>query len=174
MNNEGGPAAGGGSGGAARGSAWPLQAPSPPAGDGGPYIQLAHGVMGAPPACLLNNCRVLDPRQGVCSDLLLDVLISDGKIRAIKPADYMAAFIASGSPPAEAAAAATAQNNAWAALCFVAHPESIDCRGLVLMPGLMDAHVHVTACTANLPGLLSLPESLVAARAARVLEGMLM
>jgi hypothetical protein len=33
--------------------------------------------------------------------------------------------------------------------------------------------VHVTACTANLPGLLALPESLVTARAARVLEGML-
>ena len=40
--------------------------------------------------------------------------------------------------------------------------------------GLCDAHVHVTACTANLPGLLSLPESLVTARAARVLEGMLL
>lgn len=40
--------------------------------------------------------------------------------------------------------------------------------------GLCDAHVHVTACTANLPGLLALPESLVTARAARVLEGMLL
>lgn len=40
--------------------------------------------------------------------------------------------------------------------------------------GLCDAHVHVTACSANLPGLLSLPESLVTARAARVLEGMLL
>ena len=40
--------------------------------------------------------------------------------------------------------------------------------------GLCDAHVHCTACTADLPGLLSLPDSLVAARAAKVLEGMLM
>lgn len=40
--------------------------------------------------------------------------------------------------------------------------------------GLLDAHVHCTACTANLPGLMSLPESLVAARAARILEGMLL
>lgn len=48
------------------------------------------------------------------------------------------------------------------------HPlleHSIDCRGMVLMPGLCDAHVHVTACTANLIGLMSLSESLVTARA---------
>lgn len=48
------------------------------------------------------------------------------------------------------------------------------CSNLVVMPGLCDAHVHCTACTADLPALLSLPESLVAARAAKVLEGMLL
>ena len=50
----------------------------------------------------------------------------------------------------------------------------VDCTGLYVMPGLCDAHVHCTACTADLPGLLSLPESLVTARAAKVLEGMLL
>ena len=40
--------------------------------------------------------------------------------------------------------------------------------------GLCDAHVHVTACTASLPGLLAMPESLVAARAARELNDMLL
>jgi hypothetical protein len=39
--------------------------------------------------------------------------------------------------------------------------------------GLCDAHVHCTAVTANLPGLLSLPESLVTARSSDILEGML-
>lgn len=45
---------------------------------------------------------------------------------------------------------------------------------LSLVAGLLDAHVHCTACTANLPGLLSLPESLVTARATKILEGMLL
>lgn len=49
----------------------------------------------------------------------------------------------------------------------------LDCGGRVCMPGLCDAHVHVTACTADLSALYGLPESLVSARAADVLEGML-
>lgn len=49
----------------------------------------------------------------------------------------------------------------------------INCSGLLLMPGLCDAHVHVTATTANLAGLYSLSESLVTARATDILEGML-
>lgn len=39
--------------------------------------------------------------------------------------------------------------------------------------GLCDAHVHVTATTANLAGLYSLPESLVTARAVDILEGII-
>lgn len=50
----------------------------------------------------------------------------------------------------------------------------IDCGGMWLLPGLCDAHVHVTAVTADLAALQSLPESLVTAGAARVLEGMLL
>ena len=38
----------------------------------------------------------------------------------------------------------------------------------------MDAHVHVTANTANLPALMSMPESLVTARAAEELNATLL
>lgn len=43
-----------------------------------------------------------------------------------------------------------------------------------MIPGLCDAHVHVTAVSANLHDLLVLPASLVAARASVVLRDMLM
>ncbi|KAK9797015.1 hypothetical protein WJX73_006150 [Symbiochloris irregularis] len=46
-------------------------------------------------------------------------------------------------------------------------------RRCYVIPGLCDAHIHCTASTANLPGLLSLPESLVTAQAALELEQML-
>lgn len=49
----------------------------------------------------------------------------------------------------------------------------INCAGQVLMPGLCDAHVHVTAVTADLAALYGLPESLVVARSVEVLEGMI-
>lgn len=50
----------------------------------------------------------------------------------------------------------------------------IDCQGKYLVPGLCDAHLHCTAFTADLPGMLAVPESLTAVRAERVLEGMLL
>lgn len=43
-----------------------------------------------------------------------------------------------------------------------------------MIPGLCDAHVHVSAVSANLHDLLVLPASLVAARASVVLRDMLM
>lgn len=50
----------------------------------------------------------------------------------------------------------------------------LDCASnLFLLPGLMDAHVHVTAVIADLTALRALPPSLVAARSAAVLNGML-
>ncbi|KAG2437254.1 hypothetical protein HXX76_005917 [Chlamydomonas incerta] len=49
----------------------------------------------------------------------------------------------------------------------------VDCAGAVLMPGLCDAHVHVTAITADLAALRSHSEAYVAARAGLVLGGML-
>ena len=103
-----------------------------------------------PPPLLLSNCRVLDTVAGICDyNLRFDVLAAAGRVQAISPHR--------GGAAAEAAAARLV----------------LDCQGMVLMPGLCDAHVHCTACTANLPGLLALPESLVTARAALILHGML-
>jgi len=49
----------------------------------------------------------------------------------------------------------------------------VDLAGRTLMPGLIDAHVHVIAVEAALPRLAEQPLTLVSLRAARVLEGML-
>jgi imidazolonepropionase-like amidohydrolase len=49
----------------------------------------------------------------------------------------------------------------------------IDLGGRTLMPGLIDCHVHVIAASANLGQNAAMPSSLVAAHAARIMEGML-
>jgi imidazolonepropionase-like amidohydrolase len=49
----------------------------------------------------------------------------------------------------------------------------IDLRGLTLMPGLIDAHVHCAITTLNLAAMTSKPLTLVAHEAGRVLSGML-
>jgi imidazolonepropionase-like amidohydrolase len=51
--------------------------------------------------------------------------------------------------------------------------KTIDLRGRTLMPGLIDAHVHVIAVEAILARLSDRPVTLLALQAARVLEGML-
>lgn len=51
---------------------------------------------------------------------------------------------------------------------------SIDLKGLTLMPGLCDGHVHVTAATANFPLLTTWSPAYVTARAGDILHGMLM
>src|SRR5262249_50042054 len=52
--------------------------------------------------------------------------------------------------------------------------ETIDLAGRTLMPGLIDAHVHVLAVDAALARLSDRPVTLLTLQAARVLEGMLM
>jgi imidazolonepropionase-like amidohydrolase len=52
--------------------------------------------------------------------------------------------------------------------------ETIDLEGRTLMPGLIDAHVHVLAVDAALARLSERPMTMVAFEAARVLEAMLM
>jgi imidazolonepropionase-like amidohydrolase len=49
-----------------------------------------------------------------------------------------------------------------------------DLKGRTLMPGLTDAHVHVTAVMADLSGMGALPQSLITAKTIPILEGMLM
>ena len=56
----------------------------------------------------------------------------------------------------------------------LAELQRIDLGGRVLMPGLCDAHVHVTAVTANFAELRHMAPSYVAARAAGILRDMLM
>jgi imidazolonepropionase-like amidohydrolase len=51
--------------------------------------------------------------------------------------------------------------------------ETVDLNGGTLMPGLIDAHVHVIAVDQMLARLSERPVSLVTLQAARVLEGML-
>jgi imidazolonepropionase-like amidohydrolase len=50
----------------------------------------------------------------------------------------------------------------------------LDLRGRTLMPGLIDAHVHVIASGVNLARHALLPDALVAFRAAKIMRDMLM
>eukprot|EP00850_Spirogloea_muscicola_P021370 SM000246S08213 [mRNA] locus=s246:170711:175080:- [translate_table: standard] len=52
--------------------------------------------------------------------------------------------------------------------------EVVDLGGRYLLPGLCDAHVHVTAVTADLHAMASMPPSLVTARASKLLRDMLL
>jgi imidazolonepropionase-like amidohydrolase len=49
----------------------------------------------------------------------------------------------------------------------------LDARGMTVMPGLIDAHVHVLAATADLAALAEWPPTYATARAAEILRGML-
>lgn len=55
-----------------------------------------------------------------------------------------------------------------------ASDEKLDLKGLTVMPGLIDCHVHTIATTANLGENAALPSSLVAAKSAHLMNQMLM
>jgi imidazolonepropionase-like amidohydrolase len=96
---------------------------------------------------VLQNAAVLDVVEG----RLLPrrrVVVSAGRIEAVGPAG-------GGSPAAGGAAA-------------------IDVGGKTVMPGLCDAHVHVTAWTADLAALVRASPLYTAARAAQALRAMLL
>lgn len=92
---------------------------------------------------LLKHGNVLDPRAGTLLGER-DVLIRDGVIAGVGET------LSTGSADRE-----------------------IDLKGLTLMPGLCDAHVHVTATTANFAQLKRWSPFYVMPHAARILEGML-
>lgn len=93
---------------------------------------------------LLINVRILDVRGGQVLPAQ-QVFIRDGKVAEI------------GAEIANAEAA-----------------ERIDAGGRIVMPGLIDAHVHVTAGTANLAQLTRWSPAYATARATHILNGMLM
>ncbi len=95
------------------------------------------------PATILANCAIVDGTQNARRDGHY-VLIEEGIIREV--ADR----------PLAAASA-----------------DTIDLRGRTLMPGLIDAHVHVLAVDVAIPRIAELPMTLVTLRAARILAGML-
>ena len=92
---------------------------------------------------LFRNAQILDAERG---DYLADgsVLIEGDRILEVGGADVQAG-----------------------------DAQSFDLHGMTLFPGLIDAHVHVTAVTADLARLAEWSAAYVTARAARVLVGML-
>jgi imidazolonepropionase-like amidohydrolase len=92
---------------------------------------------------VFDNATVLDPDAGTLTPDR-SVAVADGRIADID---------ASRSRPADAV--------------------RIDLRGKTLMPGMIDAHVHVTAYTANFAELARSSASYVAAQAARIMGDML-
>ena len=93
---------------------------------------------------LLSNVQILNTETGEMDDAR-HVLVADGVIQELS---------------AKPIAAPNAQR--------------IDLEGMTLMPGLIDCHVHVVAGIASLGGSALFPDSLVTARAARIMHGMLM
>ena len=113
---------------------------------------------GEPTSVLLKNCRVADVTAAEETVAPAGwVLCEDGLITDLGIGEDYPALRSS------------AEEGSAAAYCL-----SLDCGGRLLLPGLCDAHVHATAVSADLGGILSLSESLVTARAVVQLEQMLM
>ena len=95
-------------------------------------------------AVLFSNGRVLDPRHDDGPREGIEVLVEGGVIREVS------------DRPVRSATA-----------------ERVDLRGRVLMPGLIDAHVHVVAAMADLGANAAQPNSLAALRAGQIMGAML-
>ena len=93
---------------------------------------------------MLRNAAVLDPEAGALAEGRA-VVVEDGQVVEV------------GATAAVRAGEATV----------------LDARGMTVMPGLIDAHVHVNAATADLGALEEWSPAYVTAHAARILRGML-
>ncbi|OZI40456.1 peptidase M38 [Bordetella genomosp. 1] len=92
---------------------------------------------------IVKNCKILNTRSLVLESAS-NVLIEDGMISRISSDD-------------------------------LAHPDAevIDARGMTLMPGMIDCHVHVVASSFNLGRVAALPNALALLRALPIMQGML-
>lgn len=105
-------------------------------------------MQGEEKSILLHNCTVIGMDLDFSEHPGKDVLLKHGYISAITDSTT---------------SLATSEGNM-----------KYDCSGLFVVPGLCDAHVHVTAVTANLNDLTRIPPTLMTARASKVLKGMLL
>ncbi|WP_332610013.1 metal-dependent hydrolase family protein [Achromobacter sp. ESBL13] len=92
---------------------------------------------------VVKNCKILNTRSLVLEDAA-NVLIEDGMISRISADDLTA-------PEAEV----------------------VDAKGMTLMPGMIDCHVHVVASSFNLGRVAALPNALALLRALPIMQGML-
>ncbi|MGV2861467.1 amidohydrolase family protein [Achromobacter sp. AGC39] len=92
---------------------------------------------------VVKNCKILNTRSLVLEDAA-NVLIEDGMISRISADDLTA-------PDAEV----------------------VDAKGMTLMPGMIDCHVHVVASSFNLGRVAALPNALALLRALPIMQGML-
>lgn len=92
---------------------------------------------------VVKNCKILNTRSLVLEDAA-NVLIEEGMITRIS-ADELSA------PDADV----------------------VDARGMTLMPGMIDCHVHVVASSFNLGRVAALPNALALLRALPIMQGML-
>jgi imidazolonepropionase-like amidohydrolase len=93
---------------------------------------------------VLRNARIFDSLRGVI-DAPADIVVTDGKFAAIER---------TGTLPV--------------------HETSVDLGGRIVLPGLIDCHVHVNAVHHDVWQLSMTPPSLITAQAKHVMEGMLM
>lgn len=102
-----------------------------------------------PKLTLLNNASVLDVHSGQITPQQC-VVLEDGRIKRVQP-------MSAEAPEARAEGV-----------------ETLDLGGQTLMPGLIDAHVHVMAWTANIRELVNTSPHYNALRAAQIMREMLL